>query len=230
MAFRCEICGHRSAKWMGFCPQCGSNEPLAEEPARPATSKAKGKKSGSSVSAKARATAALPVEPEEAEEEAVQEGDLEPRRPLRVLQNPYDISSFYRADGGRGDFASEDGTERYPIAGFYRQDGGQGPYAIAGYYRQDGSGGRYPIAGFYRQPGGRGAYGGFWNSGYGPRSRGRATTVGNWATGLPPSPGRTARWGCGEDRTKAGPNLQSPPRRPRPSRRLSRRIRAGQGS
>ncbi|MGH8941398.1 MAG: DNA repair protein RadA, partial [Acidimicrobiia bacterium] len=30
MAFRCEICGHRSAKWMGFCPQCGSNEPLAE--------------------------------------------------------------------------------------------------------------------------------------------------------------------------------------------------------
>jgi len=30
MAFRCEICGHRSAKWMGFCPQCGSSEPLAE--------------------------------------------------------------------------------------------------------------------------------------------------------------------------------------------------------
>ena len=30
MAFRCETCGHRSAKWMGFCPQCGSSEPLAE--------------------------------------------------------------------------------------------------------------------------------------------------------------------------------------------------------
>ncbi|HET9203359.1 MAG TPA: DNA repair protein RadA [Acidimicrobiia bacterium] len=30
MAFRCESCGHRSAKWMGFCPQCGSSEPLVE--------------------------------------------------------------------------------------------------------------------------------------------------------------------------------------------------------
>ncbi|MFQ5524162.1 MAG: DNA repair protein RadA, partial [Acidimicrobiia bacterium] len=26
----CESCGHRSAKWMGFCPQCGSPEPLVE--------------------------------------------------------------------------------------------------------------------------------------------------------------------------------------------------------
>ena len=31
MAFRCESCGHRSGKWMGFCPQCGSAEPLVEE-------------------------------------------------------------------------------------------------------------------------------------------------------------------------------------------------------
>ncbi|MGH8947871.1 MAG: hypothetical protein ACRDXF_03345, partial [Acidimicrobiia bacterium] len=31
MAFRCDSCGHRSAKWMGFCPQCGTMEPLVEE-------------------------------------------------------------------------------------------------------------------------------------------------------------------------------------------------------
>jgi len=31
MAFRCENCGHKSGKWMGFCPQCGVTEPLVEE-------------------------------------------------------------------------------------------------------------------------------------------------------------------------------------------------------
>jgi len=31
MAFRCDSCGHKSAKWMGFCPQCGSMDPLVEE-------------------------------------------------------------------------------------------------------------------------------------------------------------------------------------------------------
>ncbi|MEA1903454.1 MAG: DNA repair protein RadA [Actinomycetota bacterium] len=29
-SFRCESCGHRSPKWMGFCPQCGNGEPLVE--------------------------------------------------------------------------------------------------------------------------------------------------------------------------------------------------------
>lgn len=28
--FTCPSCDYRSAKWMGFCPQCGSNEPLVE--------------------------------------------------------------------------------------------------------------------------------------------------------------------------------------------------------
>ncbi len=28
--YLCQTCGHRSAKWMGFCPQCRSQEPLAE--------------------------------------------------------------------------------------------------------------------------------------------------------------------------------------------------------
>lgn len=29
-SFICESCGHRSSKWMGFCPQCGDPEPLIE--------------------------------------------------------------------------------------------------------------------------------------------------------------------------------------------------------
>lgn len=29
-SFACDNCGHRSPKWMGFCPQCGSQEPLVE--------------------------------------------------------------------------------------------------------------------------------------------------------------------------------------------------------
>lgn len=33
MAFRCESCGNRSSKWMGFCPQCLVQEPLVEDEA-----------------------------------------------------------------------------------------------------------------------------------------------------------------------------------------------------
>lgn len=35
MAFRCDQCGHRSAKWMGFCPQCLVQEPLSEDVSTP---------------------------------------------------------------------------------------------------------------------------------------------------------------------------------------------------
>jgi hypothetical protein len=144
----------------------------ADEGARP---KAKGKKA---AAAQAPAKAVPAEEPAvEEDEAAADESVAEPRRTLRVLENPYDISSFYRAEGGSGGmFMSEEASsERYPIAGFYRAEGGQGPYAIAGYYRSEG-GGSYPIAGFYRQ-GGRGAYGGFWNSGYGSSRRGRGRAL-----------------------------------------------------
>ncbi len=30
MTFLCVSCGHRSPRWMGFCPGCGSSEPLTE--------------------------------------------------------------------------------------------------------------------------------------------------------------------------------------------------------
>jgi hypothetical protein len=67
-----------------------------------------------------------------------------PVRKIRVLDNPYDIASFYRSHDGEYFGLQAPGTsERYPIAGFYRQNGGQG----YGYSR-------------------------FWTSGYSGRGRG----------------------------------------------------------
>lgn len=33
-SYLCESCGHRSVKWMGFCPQCGVSDPLVETSAQ----------------------------------------------------------------------------------------------------------------------------------------------------------------------------------------------------
>lgn len=52
--FSCESCGYRSAKWMGFCPQCGSSDPLSEARDRGIS---RGQRAASSVSI-AEATAA----------------------------------------------------------------------------------------------------------------------------------------------------------------------------
>ena len=80
-----------------------------------------------------------------------QEARPEPVRKIRVLENPYDIASFYRSHQGEGDYF--------------------GLQAV-------GTGERYPIAGFYRQNGGRGyGYSQFWTSGYSGRSR-RGLTLG----------------------------------------------------
>jgi DNA repair protein RadA/Sms len=51
MAFSCEICGHRSAKWMGFCPQCGSSEPLIEVAGKPGAKVASAEMVGLAVAA-----------------------------------------------------------------------------------------------------------------------------------------------------------------------------------
>jgi hypothetical protein len=56
---------------------------------------------------------------EPAEDEEVRE---KPVRKIRVLQNPYDIASFYRShDGDYFGLQAAGAGERYPIAGFYRQ-------------------------------------------------------------------------------------------------------------
>jgi len=66
-----------------------------------------------------------------------------PRRTIRVLENPYDIASFYRSH--QGDYFG---------------------------YQPPGAGDRYPIASFYRLGGGRGdGYSRFWTGGYSARSR-----------------------------------------------------------
>ncbi len=46
----------------------------------------------------------------------------EERPAIRVLDNPYDIASFYRSSQAPsyGYFADDPGASRYPIAGFYR--------------------------------------------------------------------------------------------------------------
>ena len=62
-----------------------------------------------------------------AQDEAVQEeGAVDTRPKIRVLQNPYDLASFYRSSqGGFLDYRPEGsyGQDRYPIASYYRLRG-----------------------------------------------------------------------------------------------------------
>lgn len=118
-------------------------------------------------------------------DEQEQEQPAQPRRPLRVLENPYDISSFYRSSqGGYGFYGPSDLLQppapygsRYPIAGFYRSSQGyyfglqtpvsQNPYAIASYYRSSASTDvRFWYGGYGRAvPTSRkGGYHQYWNS------------------------------------------------------------------
>ncbi len=71
----------------------------------------------------------------------------EPARKIKVLENPYDIASFYRS--------SQQGP-RWGYFGGYEADGAYGAPS------------RYPIAGYYRShPPNRYGYSRFWTSGYG---------------------------------------------------------------
>lgn len=86
---------------------------------------------------------------QEAEEEQPRK---EPIRRIKVLQNPYDIASFYRSSQGSGYFGltpADPLASRYPIASYYRSHQGN--------------------------PGGGFGYSQFWQSGYSPR---RGVTVG----------------------------------------------------
>jgi hypothetical protein len=85
--------------------------------------------SGAAVSARAQETPA----PEPAQADELDNEPAAPRRHIQVLQNPYEISSFYRSSQGSSqtDFAYEPSasSERYPIAGFYRA-GARGRYSM----------------------------------------------------------------------------------------------------
>jgi hypothetical protein len=119
-------------------------------------------------------------------DEPAREQPGEARHSLRVLENPYDIASFYRSSqGGGGFYGPIDLLRRpptpyggsYPIAGFYRSNQGyyfglqgpvsQNPYAIASYYRSSASNDvRFWHGGYGRPaPAGRpGGYSQYWNS------------------------------------------------------------------
>ncbi len=70
-----------------------------------------------------------------------EQGSARRARKIRVLEDPYDIASFYRSSQGGGYF--DTASSRYPIASFYRAGGGVSP---DGYSR-------------------------FWTSGYSARNR-----------------------------------------------------------
>ena len=78
----------------------------------------------------------------------------EPKRQIRVLENPYDIASFYRShQGDYFGYQAPGMSERYPIAGFYRSRQttpyGYAPFWNHGYgYRRSGV-----VAGYRRRIG-----------------------------------------------------------------------------
>jgi hypothetical protein len=90
-----------------------------------------------------------PAEPAAQEQEEVRTA---PVKKIRVLEDPYDIASFYRSRQTRGGiFGYDDGAQLGRVS--------ENPYAIAGYYRS-------------RQRSGGYGYSQFWVSGYGG-ARGR---------------------------------------------------------
>src|SRR5262245_6231681 len=78
--------------------------------------------------------------PDAVEPEAAQEEAPPARYPIRVLQHPYDLASFYRNENSGGFFA--EASDRYPIASFYRsrQTSGYGEFWARGYAVRDGRG------------------------------------------------------------------------------------------
>ena len=90
--------------------------------------------SGAAPNARAQETPApAPAQADEAQADELDSEPAAPRRHIQVLQNPYDISSFYRSSQGSSqtDFAYEPSasSDRYPIAGFYRS-GARGRYSM----------------------------------------------------------------------------------------------------
>jgi hypothetical protein len=85
-----------------------------------------------------------------------EEARPEPTFHLRVLDDPYDISSFYRSSGGGGGYWHADEGEGGGHGNAYRD-----PYSIAGYYRSS------------QQGGGGYGYSPFWTSGYSGRTMGQ---------------------------------------------------------
>jgi hypothetical protein len=90
-----------------------------------------------------------------AQESQESEPRQKPTRRIRVLEDPYQLASFYRSDAsGPAHFGEQPLTDRgsmadrYPIAGFYRQGGGQGRYS--GYWTSPSAGAGWARRGYGR--------------------------------------------------------------------------------
>jgi hypothetical protein len=72
-----------------------------------------------------------------AQAESAEAARPEPLHKIRVLDNPYDIASYYRSRQGSGFFTGS--SERYPIASFYRsrQSSPYGQFWAVGYGVRD---------------------------------------------------------------------------------------------
>lgn len=68
--------------------------------------------------------------PAAARAEETEEEPVSPRTPLKVLQDPRDIASFYRAEGGRS--APSVAANPYAIAGYYRSQQAPAPVVVIG--------------------------------------------------------------------------------------------------
>ena len=84
------------------------------------------------------ARAQEPASPPEAEAQA-EAARSEPQMRIRVLRNPYDLASFYRAPEP-GYSRSLDFSDRYPIAGFYRAGQGVHPQGFSRFWTSGYSG------------------------------------------------------------------------------------------
>ena len=112
--------------------------------------------SGAAVAAHAQETPAPAPAPALAQADDLDNEREAPRHHIQVLQNPYDISSFYRSSQGSS----------------------QEDYA----YEPSAASGKYPIAGFYRS-GSRGRYSMFWTNGYVGNGYGMGTLRGRGLIG-----------------------------------------------
>jgi hypothetical protein len=68
-----------------------------------------------------------------------------PRPAIRVLQNPYDLASYYRSGGSAPEgWAGLTKDPAYAIAGLYRGEGGTSPYGWSRFWT-NGYGARRPV-------------------------------------------------------------------------------------
>ena len=102
-------------------------------------------------------------EPAEDESQPQEEARPEATRKIKVLQNPYDLASFYRSHQERRwpwmsyEDASRLGNpydDPYSIAGYYRSRQGSSPYGYSAFWTGGYSGPNRPVAmGFRRRIG-----------------------------------------------------------------------------